>query len=57
MSRNIGFLIVCFYNLALLAGACYMIQVYDWSAWLLLLALMFGASWNSKEKTTVETGK
>lgn len=42
-------LLVCLYNLALLFGACYMIVTYDWSAWCLLIPLVFGASWKEKE--------
>lgn len=62
MSRNIEIFLVLTYNLALLAGACYMIQVYDWSAWLLVLVLIFGASWDKektidKEKAIIEIGK
>lgn len=42
------FLIIC-YNLALLAGASYLVYYKDASAWLFVLAMVFGASWKNKE--------
>lgn len=56
-NRLVEIFLVCVYNLCLLAGACYLIQVYDWSAWILLLALMFGASWEDKKAVSLEIGK
>jgi hypothetical protein len=42
--------LVVFYNLALLAGASYLIVAHDLSAWLYLLALLFAASWNTEKE-------
>ena len=42
------FLVIC-YNLSLLAGASYLIYYKDASAWLYLIAIVFGASWKNKE--------
>jgi hypothetical protein len=42
-------LLVLLYNLVLLAGACYMIVTYDWSAWCLLIPLVFGATWKDEK--------
>lgn len=33
-------ILVVFYNLTILAGTAYLVQVYDWSAWWFLLAVM-----------------
>jgi hypothetical protein len=42
--------LVLLYNLSLLAGASYLIIVYDFSAWIYLLALLFAASWKDKDE-------
>ncbi len=57
MIRNLEILLVCCYNLALLAGSAYMIVEHDWSAWILLLALIFAAKWNDPEPIKLEIGK
>lgn len=44
-ARPVEILLVICYNLALLAGASYLVYYRDASAWLYLLALMFAASW------------
>ena len=43
MKRIIELILVIAYNLSLLAGASYLIVAHDFSAWIYLLALMFGA--------------
>lgn len=40
--------LILVYNLALLAGASYLVYYKDASAWLFVLALVFGASWKNK---------
>jgi hypothetical protein len=57
MSRILEIVLVLAYNLALLAGSAYMITVHDWSAWILVVALMFAASWGDREPIKVEIGK
>lgn len=52
MNRTLEVFIVVVYNLALLAGASYLVYYKDASAWIYVLALCFGASW--KEKTIGE---
>lgn len=49
MSKPFEILIVVCYNLALLAGASYLVYYKDASAWLFALALLFAASWKNKE--------
>lgn len=41
------FFVIC-YNLALLAGASYLVVVHNFSAWIYVLALIFGAGWKDK---------
>jgi len=57
VSRIIEIVLVIAYNLALLAGSAYMIVVHEWSAWILVVALMFAASWGDQEPIKVEIGK
>ena len=57
MNRNLEILLVCLYNLALLAGCAYMIVEHDWSAWILVLAVMFAAKWDGQEPIKLEIGK
>ena len=45
----IAILLILLYNLALLAGASYLVYYKDASAWLFVLAMVFGASWKNKE--------
>jgi hypothetical protein len=57
VSRTVEIVLVIAYNLALLAGASYLIVVHDFSAWLYLLALMFAAGWGDVPTIKVETNK
>jgi hypothetical protein len=57
MNRNLEIFLVCVYNLVLLAGSAYMIVEHDWSAWILLLALVFAAKWDDQEPIKLEIGK
>ena len=57
MKRIIEIILVIAYNLSLLAGSAYMIAEHDWSAWILVVALMFAASWQDQEPIKVEIGK
>ena len=43
-------LLILLYNITLLAGASYLVYYKDASAWIYVLALMFGATWNQTEK-------
>jgi hypothetical protein len=43
------FITACIYNLILVAGTAYLVQVHNWSAWWFLLTLVFGASFGSKK--------
>ena len=38
------------YNLILLAGASYLVYYKDASAWLFVLAILFGAKWSENDK-------
>jgi hypothetical protein len=57
MNRLVEIFLVCVYNLALLAGSAYMIVKHDWSAWILLVALVFAAKWGDQEPIKLEIGK
>ena len=58
MNRIAEIVLVSIYNLALLAGASYLVYYKDASAWLFILALIFAAGWkNGKEPVTMEIGK
>lgn len=59
MNRTVEIILVVFYNLVLLAGASYLIAVHEFSAWIYLVALVFGAGWkdDSDSKVSIETGK
>ena len=54
MTRAFEFAVIATYNLALLAGASYLVYYKDASAWIFALALLFGASWNSDKKEEVK---
>lgn len=47
--KTIDIILIMLYNLALLAGAGYLVYYKDASAWLFVLAMVFGASWKNKE--------
>lgn len=57
MNRALEIVLVAAYNLALLAGASYLVYYKDASAWLFILALLFAASWSDQKPVTVEIGK
>lgn len=50
MNRALEIFIVSVYNLALLAGASYLVYYKDASAWLFVLALVFAAGWKGKNE-------
>jgi hypothetical protein len=50
MHKNIEILLVVLYNLALFAGASYLVVEHNVTAWVYFVALCFGASWNIKMK-------
>ena len=54
MNRILEVLIVVVYNLALLAGASYLVYYKDASAWLYLLALLFAASWKNNKEEAID---
>ena len=57
MARLVEIALVVFYNLALLAGASYLIIYHDFSAWIYLLALIFASGWDAKKSgITISTG-
>jgi hypothetical protein len=43
-------LMILMYNITLLTGASYLVYYQDASAWIYLLALLFGATWNQTQK-------
>ena len=43
-------LFILVYNLALLAGASFLVYYKDASAWIYVIALCFGASWKSDKE-------
>lgn len=43
-------IVVCLYNLALVAGTAYLVAVYDWSPWWFVLTIMFMANIFKGEK-------
>mgnify|MGYP001408551679 CR=1 FL=1 len=43
-------LLVALYNLMILAGTAYLVQVYEWSAWWFMLAVLLLVSYKSKEE-------
>jgi hypothetical protein len=50
--KSVDKLMILVYNLILVAGACYLVYYKDASAWLFVLAIIFGASWSEKDKDT-----
>lgn len=54
MKHIIEIAIVIVYNLALLAGASYLVYYKDASAWLFVLAIIFAASWKSDKEQKLE---
>jgi hypothetical protein len=48
--KSVDKLMILVYNLILLAGACYLVYYKDASAWLFVLAILFGATWSEKDK-------
>ena len=49
MSDNFVVFMILLYNFAILAGASYLIVVYDWSMWTYLLAMCFMLSLRKKD--------
>ena len=47
--KSVDKLMILVYNLLLLAGASYLVYYKDASAWLFVLAILFGARWSEKE--------
>lgn len=43
------YLIVCGYNLIIVAGTAYLCAVYDWSLWCFLITAMFFVSIKEKD--------
>lgn len=52
MNRLAEIALVIVYNLALLAGASYLVYYRDASAWIYVLALVFAASWKTDKEET-----
>lgn len=52
MNRLAEIAVVSIYNLALLAGASYLVYYKDASAWLYLLALLFAGGWKTEKEQT-----
>jgi hypothetical protein len=48
------FLVIC-YNLILVAGASYLVAIHNFSPWIYLLALIFGATWKDDKDGTRST--
>lgn len=48
--KSVDKLMILTYNLVLVSGACYLVYYKDASAWLFLVALIFGASWKEGKK-------
>jgi hypothetical protein len=48
MEISMTFITACVYNLILVAGTAYLVQVFDWSPWWFVLTLVFGASFGKK---------
>jgi Ca2+/Na+ antiporter len=50
MNKNLSVVSVLIYNLIIIFGTIYMIQVFDWSVWWLLAAYICLMSFEKKEK-------
>jgi hypothetical protein len=48
--KSVDKLMILVYNLLLLAGASYLVYEKNASAWLFVLAILFGATWSEKEE-------
>ena len=48
--KTIDKLMRLMYNLLLIAGASYLVYYKDASAWIFVVAIIFGASWSEKDK-------
>jgi len=48
MSNNFVVFMILVYNITIVAGASYLIVVYNWSMWTYLLAMIFSLSFRSK---------
>ena len=47
--KSVDKLMILLYNIILLAGASYLVVEHDVTAWIYLIALFFGATWNEKD--------
>jgi hypothetical protein len=50
MRDVVAMLIVLVYNLTLIIGSVYLIQVYNWNAWWILLSVVLCVSYKRSEK-------
>ena len=50
MVKTVDKLMILCYNLLLVAGASYLVYYKDASAWLFVVAIIFGASFSEKDK-------
>lgn len=50
MIRALQFLVVAIYNLIILGSIAYLVQIYNWSPWTFLLAVIFCASYKDDKK-------
>ena len=50
MNRNLEMFLALTYNLALLAGASYLVYYKDASGWVFFVAMCFGASWKTDKE-------
>jgi MFS-type transporter involved in bile tolerance (Atg22 family) len=57
MNRLLEIVLVIMYNLVLLAGASYLVIHYEVTAWIYLIALCFGASWDDSRSLLVNIAK
>lgn len=48
--KSVDKLIILMYNLILATGASYLVYYKDASAWIFVVAIIFGASWSEKDK-------
>lgn len=48
MIKLIAIIIVAVYNLSLLAGTAYMVQMWDWSPWWFLLTVLLLGNYKGK---------
>lgn len=54
MKKLLEIAMVMVYNLALIAGACYLYVIAEVSAWIFAIPILFAASWNSDKKDSTD---